>query len=139
MTARRPARARRIRQRPEQGIQIGCVDFLRAGLPRAVIWHVPNEGKRHPVEGAMLKRMGMLPGFPDVAFLHGSRLYIAECKPEGKEPTDEQFACIADLVRAGALYLGVWRSINDVERSCAAVGLPMRAYTMPGGGWRAAA
>lgn len=126
---------RRIRQRPEQGIQIACVGFLHAALPAAVIWHVPNEGKRSPVEGHALKLMGMLPGFPDVAFLLSARLFIAECKPRGKDATDEQLACINRLVTAGAVYLGVWRSINDCETACRAAGIALRGAALPGGGW----
>lgn len=118
---------RRIRNRPEQGIQIACVGFLRDALPGAVIWHVPNEGKRHPIEGDALKRMGMLPGFPDVAFLLSGTLYIAECKPAGKGPSDEQIAAINALTIAGATYLGIWRSMDDCEEACVAAGLEMRA------------
>jgi hypothetical protein len=139
MTARPARKRRRITNRPEQGIQIACVGYLRAALPGVVVWHTPNEGKRHPIEGQKLKEMGMLVGFPDVAFLHTARLHIAECKPHGEEPTAEQEACINALVGAGAVYLGVWRSINDVERSCRAAGLPVRAAALPGGGWARAA
>lgn len=137
MTARPAKRAVR-RQRPEQAIQIACVDFLRAALPMAFIWHVPNEGKRSEVEGGVLKRMGLQPGFPDVAILLQARLYIAECKAPGKHLTAEQEACVRALHAAGARYLGVWRSIEDAERMCRHAGLPLRATTMPGGGWRTA-
>lgn len=58
---------------PEQRLCIEFTDALRAetleNKLKAVWFHVPNEGSRHNIVGAILKAMGMLPGIPDYAFL----------------------------------------------------------------------
>lgn len=131
--------ARRIRQRPEQGIQIAIVAFLRLALPKPnVVFHCPNEGRRSEVEGGMLKRLGLLTGFPDLGLLIAGRLYVAEVKAPGRDTTDAQDACIAALQLAGATYLGVWRSVADCARALDDAGIRLRAHPFGLGVRRAA-
>lgn len=60
----------------EQWLSIGLADRLReltlSGHLRAVWTHIPNEGKRHPIVGAIQKRMGCIAGSPDFVFLWDS-------------------------------------------------------------------
>jgi hypothetical protein len=62
------SQAAKPRQYPETATQITIVDTLKEVLPkgyRAVA--VPNGGKRKPQAAARSKRLGELPGFPDLA------------------------------------------------------------------------
>ena len=82
--------------------QIAVVEYCELrGLP---IVHIPNEGKRSVVAGAMLKRAGMRPGFPDL-FLprpcgkyHG--LFIEMKYDKGKTSADQEW-WLATLSREG--------------------------------------
>lgn len=62
-------------------------------LPQAAFVHVPNEGRRSKISGAILKSMGMQPGASDIfisvpsGMFHG--LWI-EMKTRGGRPTSEQ-------------------------------------------------
>lgn len=66
--------------------------------------HIPNEGKRSPKTGALLKRSGMKPGFPDMILpvpidkYHG--LFI-ELKDGKKKPNDNQTVWLTELSRQG--------------------------------------
>lgn len=44
--------------------QIAVVDWCTA--MRIPVAHIPNEGKRSPQRGALMKRMGLQKGFPDL-------------------------------------------------------------------------
>ena len=51
----------------ESAEQIKLAQYLDK---KGIFWlHPPNEGKRHPAHGALLKRHGMKPGCPDVLIL----------------------------------------------------------------------
>lgn len=50
----------------EQKLQIMCVEWFRLQFPNEIIFHIPNGKRRMPVEVLILKRMGMLPGIPDL-------------------------------------------------------------------------
>lgn len=83
--------------------------------------HTPNEGKRNPVTGNILKRMGMKKGFPDlfiyepVGCYHGLAI---EMKSKKGRPTDEQKKWIARLNERGyAAYIayGADEAIRIIE------------------------
>lgn len=59
-------RARRMAL--EEGMQIRCMEWLRAAHPRVweVTHHSPNGGRRSLAEGAAFKAMGTKAGFPDL-------------------------------------------------------------------------
>ena len=68
---RKPRRTARPRTEPKPVIrgdetqeQIAVADYLR--LIGALFLHIPNEGKRSPVTAAILERMGMKKGAPDL-------------------------------------------------------------------------
>ena len=78
-------------ERTETQEQIDVVAYLN--LRHIPHYHVPNESKRSVVYGAMLKKMGMSPGVPDLVIpvpngrYHG--LYI-EMKTKRGRPTENQ-------------------------------------------------
>lgn len=87
---------------PEQIIQKAVVLHLRArGVPGLVFIHVPNGGKRHPIEGKIFKAMGVVAGVPDLLLWHNGRSYALELKtPKGRE-TETQVNMRLQLQRAG--------------------------------------
>lgn len=132
--------ARRIRNRPEQVAHIAVIDFLRLALPAAaMVWHTPNEAKRSVVERVYLRRMGLMPGFPDIAILMHGRLWVAEMKAPGETTSRDQDVCISHLMLCGAKYLGIWRSPDDAEKSLIENGIDLRATVFGKGVARLAA
>ena len=131
-------RPRRIRNRPEQVAHIAVMAFLRRALPHgAQTWHTPNSAKRSATERAHMRKMGLVPGFPDIAILIEGRFYFAEMKASRRGNTYDQDIVAASLTLAGANDLGVWRSIDDCEAALRAAGIRLRA-TAFGAGTRAA-
>lgn len=83
--------------------------------------HTPNEGKRNPVTGNILKRMGMKKGFPDlfiyepIGEYHGLAI---EMKALNGKPTMEQLTWLSDLKARGyAAYIayGADQAIRIIE------------------------
>ena len=60
----------------------------------ALLYHIPNEGKRSKTQGARLKREGLSKGIPDICLPvpHGrySSLYIELKRQKGSSATKEQ-------------------------------------------------
>lgn len=79
-----PSRAGAPRERPEDLLQAGLVSWARKHADRRLHWlyHVPNGGKRDPVTGAQLTRLGVRRGYPDLGLdvpagrAHGLRLEL---------------------------------------------------------------
>jgi len=70
------------------------------GLPELALYHPPNEGHRTIMTGAMLKRLGLRKGFPDLLLLAQSGGYgmlFIELKSEFGTPTKEQLEYLAFL------------------------------------------
>ena len=63
---------RKIRRRPEQGLQRLCVQFLRYQYPEALFFHPFNGGQRSKIEAAIYKGLGVLPGVSDLIILEPS-------------------------------------------------------------------
>lgn len=83
----------------------------------ALMYHIPNEGQRSKVSGAILKSMGLKRGIPDVCLPvprggHGA-LYI-EMKAEHGAVTREQKAMMAALEEGGNKCV-VCRSWTDAK------------------------
>ena len=85
------------------------------GIP---IYHVPNEGKRSPQMGVMLKKAGMRSGVPDLCVpvakngYHG--LYI-EMKVGRNKPTEKQEYWLDLLRRNGYMAVVCWGGDEAVE------------------------
>jgi hypothetical protein len=91
------------RARPEAAIQRAVFQHLRArAAPGVFAFHPANGGYRKPVEAAILKGLGVVPGVPDVFIVHNGHCFAMELKAEGGRATDKQLACIAALREAGA-------------------------------------
>ena len=74
----------------EYEIHTALVQHLRLlANPEAVWFHVPNS-PRNQIQGARLKRMGMLAGAPDLIFLHNGEAFALELKSAKGGLTDSQ-------------------------------------------------
>jgi len=50
----------------EDRLQIACWQYLRLQYPDVLAFHTPNGGARNAREGAKFKKMGVVPGVPDL-------------------------------------------------------------------------
>jgi hypothetical protein len=111
--------ARRRRASPEAQIQRAVFQHLRArSAPGVFAFHPANGGYRKPVEAAILKGLGVVPGVPDVFIVHNGRCFAMELKAEGGRATDKQLECIAALREAGAVTCiaeGLDRALSCLE------------------------
>lgn len=78
-------------------------------ITRELLYAIPNDGIRTPVQGARFKRRGLKPGMPDVCLPYPSNgfhaLYI-ELKTKTGRPTQSQLKCLESLRKAGnAAYI----------------------------------
>lgn len=74
------------------------------GVPKEMLWHTPNGGKRNIIEAARLKKQGVRAGVPDLCLAepsHGKHgLYIEMKTPTGVL-TDAQSIMLCDLTARG--------------------------------------
>lgn len=94
---------KRRRSRPEDVIQRAVFDHLRSRAAANVFaFHVPNGGKRKPIEAAILKGLGVTAGVPDIIAIHNGKCFAMELKAENGRATETQLEAIARLEKAGA-------------------------------------
>jgi hypothetical protein len=106
-------------KRPEQIIQTTLVQHLRVrGAKDLFFYHVPNQGKRTPYMGKIMKDLGVRAGVPDLMFIHEGKAFGLELKAMGGLPTDSQLAAI-DAINAAGGYAcsarGLDRAIAILE------------------------
>jgi hypothetical protein len=78
-----------------------------------VVLHPANGELRNDNTGALLKRMGVLPGASDLIFCAPpeGRFHALELKRRGKKPTDEQRNFISAVAEAGGV--AAWADSYD--------------------------
>lgn len=91
------------RKNPEAQIQRAVVQHLHArGMPGLVFFHVPNGGRRSPIEASIFKGMGVRAGVSDLIMVHAGKIFALELKAPGGRATEAQMAFQSDIDRAGA-------------------------------------
>lgn len=100
-------------QRPEQALQIAVVQYLALAMPDAVVFAIPNAGKRSRVDGGMQRRAGLRAGMPDLCVIQAGKVAFIELKAPKGSVTAHQAIMLGELERAGA-YTAVCRSVTDV-------------------------
>jgi hypothetical protein len=94
-------------------------------VTRDLIYAIPNDGIRTPLQGVKFKRRGLRPGMPDICLPYPSSRYHAlyiELKTEKGKPTKDQLNCIAKLNSVGNQALiaygwqEAWEIISDYLR-----------------------
>jgi hypothetical protein len=99
----------RRRAPPEQIVHKSIVAHLKArGAPDVVFLHPANGGARSPVEGAILKSMGVVPGAPDLLLFHrarngDARAFALELKAEDGRLSEAQAEMLRRLAGAGVI------------------------------------
>lgn len=124
----------RIARRPEEVLHRQVADFLRVACPDGgpVLWlHVPNGGARSKAEAGVFKALGVRAGAADVLLIHRGRAFWVELKPKGRAQSDGQVAFESACGAAGSPY-AVCRSLDEVEGTLRAWGIPMRASVAAG-------
>ncbi len=118
----------------EYQIHASILAYLHTTLPSG--WmpvHVPNGGSRNPIEGARLKRLGVVAGWPDISIFgaryHDGRYYpyagFMEVKsPSGRvQPVQHK---VMDRLRDAGFDVAVVRSVEDARECVRKWGLPSR-------------
>jgi len=102
--------SKRVRKAPdalERELHIAVMDTLKKGglNPGWVVLHPANGELRNDNTGALLKRMGVLPGASDLIFCAPpyGRFHALELKRRGKKPTEDQYAFLLKVEAAGGL------------------------------------
>lgn len=110
---------RRSRARPEDQIQRAIFQHFKARkAPGTFAFHVPNGGKRKPIEAAIMKGLGVTAGVPDVIAIRGGHAFGLELKADGGKPTEKQVAVMAEMQAAGAtvaLAAGLDAALGQLE------------------------
>lgn len=94
--ARRLMPVRRISSREEDSIQRAVCQHLRQrGAPGLLWFHVPNGGRRRPIEAAIMKGLGVQAGVSDLILLCRGRFYALELKSDTGRPTEAQMEFVS--------------------------------------------
>jgi hypothetical protein len=116
--------------RPEQELQKSIVQYLTWACPpppEGPEWcHVPNGGVRTKAEAAILKAMGVKPGWPDLQFVWRGRAVCIELKSGDAGLSKAQEDRCMRLILAGAA-LATCRSLEEVIDFLTTLGVPLRA------------
>lgn len=110
--------------------------FLRKALPKAQHWGTDHAGKRSVVQGARLKRRGIVAGIPDLLTLADGVLIGWELKVGKNQATESQGEFGARIISNRGHYFVV-RTIEEIERYLRALGFQLQA-TAGGTGQHAA-
>jgi hypothetical protein len=110
---------RRSAARPEDAIQRAIFQHLKARKAAGTFaFHVPNGGKRKPIEAAIMKGLGVTAGVPDIIAIKAGHTFALELKAEGGKPTASQIETMAQMEAAGAtvtLTVGLDSAIAQLE------------------------
>lgn len=114
----------------EDAIHKAIVRYLRAVLPHGwLVMHVPNGGSRNPIEGAKMKQLGVMAGWPDVSIygplLASPMAFFMEVKSAKGRLSDCQRTVMDRLADMG-FRVAVVRSVDDAEACAREWGLPIR-------------
>jgi hypothetical protein len=107
----------RRRASAEQLIQRAVCQHLRQRGASGLVWfHVPNGGRRRPVEAAIFSGLGVRPGVADVILLHRGRAFALELKTDRGRATAAQKQFLSDFRAAGAsIANGLDQALRTLE------------------------
>lgn len=100
--------------RLEQALQENCVSWFRLNYLGYIIYHIPNGGYRNKSEAVRMKRMGVVPGIPDlhIPYTNGEFLSLyVELKAGSNRSTAVQVEVQEELIMAGNMVV----EINSFE------------------------
>ena len=98
--------------------------YLRVAVREPWFWTTFPAGGGGKTRGAQLKRMGLMPGMPDILIVGPSRLVGLELKTAAGRQSVEQKAVAQRFERCGFPYL-LARNLDEVEVLLMAAGVPL--------------
>lgn len=111
----------------ERALHIAIWDWLQLALPPdAVAVHPANGEYRTAKTGALLKRMGVVAGCPDLFIFWQGRTFAIEVKAPGGRVSPAQIEMAQRLQRAGVITTIAYK-MEAVEAFLRSVGMPLRA------------
>lgn len=124
-------------RRPEQALHFQVARFLELATKPPTLWSTFPSGGGGKTRGALLKRMGLKAGMPDIVLFHPgpfpaamfTRLIGIELKAGKGQQSQAQKAIAAAWEKAGGTYL-ICRSVEEVEILLAASGIPLYARSI---------
>ena len=103
----------------EQNVQRAVCQHLRQRGASGLVWfHVPNGGRRSPVEAAIFNGLGVHAGVSDLILLHDGRAFALELKTERGRPTAAQTQFISEFRAAGgegSIAHGLNQALHTLE------------------------
>lgn len=116
---------------PERALQVIIINTLKQILtPSTFYTHFPagrssGGGMRGRIRGRNLKSAGLVPGVPDLMFVHQGQTYFMELKVGYNKPSDDQISCHIALKTAGA-HVEIVRSLDDALECLNLWRIPLR-------------
>lgn len=98
----------------ESAVQRALLDWFAWVLPDAVVFAVPNGGKRDKVTAAKMKREGVLPGAPDLIVVWRGIVFFVEVKKHDGRLSEAQ-KTFRDAVEAQGLHYIVVRNTDELN------------------------
>ena len=103
----------------EESIEmVKIFDWVRHNKLDDIIWHMANERKCSPQQGAMLKRMGVKSGISDIIVAKARMGYhslFIELKVKGGTVSDAQKGFLQTVNREGFLGVVRWSADEAIE------------------------
>jgi hypothetical protein len=115
----------------EAQLQRAVIAFLRLAAPEAVAFAIPNAARRSATGRATNAVAGLLSGAPDLILVHDGRALFLELKSAKGRVSPQQAEAHARLRAAGA-FVGIIRTLEDVETALDLCGVPLRARVTRG-------
>lgn len=92
----------KYRARPEDAVQRAVFQHLKArAAPGVFAFHVPNGGRRKPIEASIFKGLGVIAGVPDVILFRAGHAHALELKALSGKLSPSQIECHEKLRAAG--------------------------------------
>jgi hypothetical protein len=114
----------RAKLKPEEDLQVQCVNVIREAAPHLRVFHIANQGERTKVAKIILKAMGMDKGAVDLCVIGRDKFCaFAEVKVPGDYLTPEQEHFMEEAQRFG-FPCGVLRVARDAYNFLLASGAP---------------
>jgi len=110
-------------RQPERQIHIDVCEHLRRRSAPNLFWfHPANGGKRNIIDAVNLKRMGVVPGVPDLVAIHRGKFYGLELKTAVGRPTEAQLEAMDRINMAGG-YTCIARGFDEAIKALLSWGL----------------
>ena len=114
-----------VRQRPEQSLHIAVANYLALALDPSIPWTTIGHGGGGAVRGAILKAMGVKPGWPDIIIFTHPVIFLELKSSVGTTSPDQKIVFAA--LRARGAHVHICRSCDDVQVVLEREGLTLKA------------